>query len=47
MARSRQSNRGLASADPATRRRVASMGGSAYHEKRGAHGSDSKSRKKA
>lgn len=47
MARSRQTNRGLASADAATRRRVASMGGSAFHEKRGANGSDSKSRQKA
>ena len=47
MARTKQSNRGLASADAATRRRVASMGGSAYHEKRGAHGSDNKNRRRA
>jgi len=34
--------RGLASADEQTKQRVAKMGGSAYHEKRGARGSDSR-----
>lgn len=34
--------RGLASADAKTRQRVARLGGSAYHEKRGARGSDSR-----
>jgi hypothetical protein len=34
--------RGLASAPEATKKRVARMGGSAYHEKRGARGSDSR-----
>ncbi|HEX8226705.1 MAG TPA: hypothetical protein VF572_02440 [Candidatus Saccharimonadales bacterium] len=33
--------RGLASADQSTRKRVAEMGGSAFHAKRGAKGSDS------
>jgi hypothetical protein len=41
----KQSNRGLASADQQTRKKVASMGGSAYHEKRGARGSDSKNKR--
>ena len=36
------SNRGLASADQSTVKRVASEGGSAYHEKRGDHGTDQK-----
>lgn len=40
MAENKQSNRGLASADEQTRKEVASKGGKAYHEKRGAHGSD-------
>lgn len=35
------SNRGLASADEKTKKRVASMGGSAPHQKRGQSGSDS------
>lgn len=39
-AKNGKSNRGLASADAETRRRVASEGGSAHHEKRGNHGSD-------
>ncbi len=34
------SNRGLASADEKTRKKVASMGGSAPHQKRGQSGSD-------
>jgi hypothetical protein len=34
--------RGLASADPKTKARVAKMGGKAFHEKRGAKGSDSR-----
>lgn len=38
--KSGKSNRGLANADPETRRRVASQGGSAHHDKRGNHGSD-------
>lgn len=36
----KQSGRGLASASEKTRKAVASMGGSAYHRKRGAKGSD-------
>jgi hypothetical protein len=36
-------SRGLASADAQTRERVARAGGKAYHEKRGAHGTDHKS----
>jgi hypothetical protein len=36
------SKRGLASADEATRKKVAQMGGKAHHDKRGAHGSDNK-----
>lgn len=32
--------RGLASADKKTREEVARLGGRAYHEKRGQHGSD-------
>jgi hypothetical protein len=35
-----KSNRGLAAADEKTRTRVAKLGGSAHHEKRGNHGSD-------
>lgn len=38
--KSGNSKRGLASADAETRKRVASAGGSAHHEKRGARGSD-------
>jgi|GEM_PF-2405372 hypothetical protein len=34
--------RGLASADEKTKQRVAKMGGSAFHQKRGASGSDSR-----
>lgn len=34
--------RGLASADQKTKERVAKMGGTAFHEKRGAKGSDSR-----
>lgn len=34
------SNRGLASADEQTRKKVAQKGGQAYHQKRGKHGSD-------
>jgi len=34
--------RGLASADAKTKQRVAKMGGSAFHQKRGASGSDSR-----
>ena len=34
--------RGLKSASKATRTRVAKMGGAAFHEKRGAKGSDSR-----
>jgi hypothetical protein len=41
MAQEGKSKRGLASADEKTKKKVASMGGSAYHEKRGAKGSDS------
>jgi hypothetical protein len=43
MAQEGKSKRGLASADEKTKKKVASMGGSAYHEKRGAKGSDSTS----
>jgi hypothetical protein len=39
---SRKDKRGLASADEKTKQRVARLGGSAYHEKRGARGSDSR-----
>lgn len=45
--RSSKDKRGLASASAETKRRVAKMGGSAYHEKRGARGSDSRSADKA
>ncbi len=37
-----EDRRGLRSASPATRRRVAQLGGAAYHEKRGAKGSDTR-----
>ena len=40
MAGNKKSNRGLANADDRTKERVAREGGKAYHEKRGAHGSD-------
>ena len=33
--------RGLASASPSTKKRVATMGGEAFHQKRGQKGSDS------
>lgn len=36
----KNSKRGLGSADERTRKDVASRGGKAYHEKRGAHGTD-------
>jgi hypothetical protein len=36
----KKDKRGLASASPETRRRVAEMGGRAHHNKRGARGSD-------
>jgi len=39
----RNSKRGLASADEATRKRVASAGGKAHHDKRGRNGSDNNS----
>lgn len=42
MPKKKQSNRGLASASAETRKQVASMGGSAYHKKRGKFGSDKK-----
>lgn len=45
MASNNRSNRGLANASKETRSRVARAGGSAYHEKRGAHGSDSNAKK--
>jgi hypothetical protein len=35
-------NRGLASADAKTRERVARAGGKAFHQKRGANGTDHK-----
>jgi hypothetical protein len=38
----KKSKRGLASASKKTRQEVARMGGSAYHEKRGQKGSDSR-----
>ena len=40
------SNRGLASADQATRERVASAGGSAPHETRGLQGADQETRQR-
>lgn len=40
--RTGKDKRGLASASEETKKRVARMGGSAYHEKRGARGSDSR-----
>jgi hypothetical protein len=43
MAKSSSKGRGLASADAETRRRVAEMGGKAYHSKRGRSGSDNHS----
>lgn len=39
---SNDDKRGLRSASQATRTRVAKMGGAAYHEKRGAKGSDNR-----
>lgn len=39
----KNSNRGLASASAQKRKEVASKGGSAYHKKRGQHGSDDNS----
>lgn len=41
----KRSGRGLARASAETRRTVASMGGRAYHAKRGAKGSDSATRR--
>ncbi len=41
-ASSSQDKRGLKSASKATRTRVARMGGEAFHQKRGAKGSDSR-----
>lgn len=38
--RNKRTGRGLARASAETRREVARMGGKAYHEKRGAKGSD-------
>ena len=36
----KKDRRGLASASPETRKRVAQLGGSAFHKKRGAKGKD-------
>ncbi len=41
-AASNEDKRGLKSASKATRTRVAKMGGAAFHEKRGAKGTDSR-----
>lgn len=43
----RKDRRGLGSASAETRRRVAAMGGKAYHEKRGARGTDGPVKKEA
>lgn len=40
----KKEGRGLAKASEATRKRVAKMGGEAFHEKRGRSGSDSSTR---